>query len=342
MRYIDLRSDTVTMPTDEMRRAMASAELGDDVYGDDPTVNELQNLAADMLGKEAALFVPSGTMGNQVSILTHTRRGQEMILSDDAHICVHESGAAAMLSGVMIRTVHSDTGLPQPEKYAAAIREGGNVHYPITGLIEMENPTSMGKVVPLETMKRIYGLAHEKGIPVHLDGARLFHAAEALHVDVKEITQYCDSVMACLSKGLCAPVGSVLAGSRAFIDEALRNRKMLGGGMRQAGVIAAAGIIALRDMTKRLGDDHANAKYMAQRLAQLPGVTVDLESVVINMVFFKIDKPAEWHAALPARMLERGVRINGEEDGLVRFVTNNGVTRDDVDTAIGILAELLQ
>lgn len=341
MRYIDLRSDTVTMPTDEMRRAMASAEVGDDVYGDDPTINELQRLAAEMLGKEAALFVPSGTMGNQIAVLTHTRRGQEIVLSDQAHVCVHESGAAAMLSGVMVRTVHFEDGIPCPEPIAAAIREAGNVHYPVTGLIELENPTAMGKVVPLENMKRIYELAQSNGIPVHLDGARIFHASTALGVDVRELTQCCDSVMACLSKGLCAPVGSILAGSRAFIAEALRNRKMLGGGMRQAGILAAAGILALRDMTKRLADDHANARYMAQLLAQLPGVTVEVDSVAINMVFFAIAKPDEWHATLPARMLEHGVRINSAEDGMMRFVTSNDVSRADIDTAIEVLTRLL-
>lgn len=340
MGFIDLRSDTVTYPTPEMRRAMSEAEVGDDVYGDDPTMNALQELAAEMLGKEAAIFVPSGTMGNQLAVLTHTKRANEIILSDCAHIAVHESGAAAMLSGVMLRPLHYPDGIPVPRQIKAAIR-GADIHSPVTGMIEVEQPLAIGKLVPLKTLKEIYELAHSKGIPVHMDGARVFNAAAALGVDAKEITQYCDSVMSCLSKGLCAPVGSILAGSKAFIAEAIRNRKMLGGAMRQAGILAAAGIIALKDMTKRLGDDHANAKYMAERLMKLPNIKLDPNSVEINMVFFEITKSAVWQDALPEAMLKRGIKIGGVEDGMFRFVTSNDVSRNDIDTVVGVLAELL-
>ena len=341
MKFIDLRSDTVTYPTPEMRTAMCEAEVGDDVYGDDPTINRLQELAAKMLGKEAALFVPSGTMGNQIAVMTHTRRANEIILSDCSHIAVHESGAAAGLSGVMLRSLHFPQGVPVTSQINAAIR-GDDIHSPVTSLIEVEQPLAIGKLVPLATLKEIYELAQSRSISVHMDGARVFHAATALGVDVKDITCYCDSIMTCLSKGLCAPVGSILAGSKAFIAEALRNRKMMGGAMRQAGILAAAGIIALEKMTKRLGEDHDNAKYMARLLMELPAVELELASVEINMVFFKILKPQAWQNSLPEAMLKHNIKINAVEDGMFRFVTSNDIKREDIDKAVGILAELLK
>lgn len=341
MKYIDLRSDTVTHPTEAMRRAMCEAVVGDDVYGDDPTVNELQALAAGMLGKEAALFVPSGTMGNQLAVMTHTRRGEEIILADDSHIAYHEGGGAAALSGVMTRQLHYENHLPSAESVAAAIRPAGNLHYPRTGLIALENPLAMGMVVPLETMAEIHALAQSRGIPIHLDGARIFNAATALGVEAREIAQYCDSVMFCLSKGLCAPVGSILAGSAAFIGQALRNRKIMGGGMRQAGVLAAPGLLALREMTRRLAEDHQNAARLAGKLNALDGVTVDLSLRDINMVFFTVDRDDAWRDALADRMLERGVRMGGPEDGVFRWVTSHEVTARDVDAAVGALAGLL-
>ena len=341
MRMIDLRSDTVTQPTPEMRQAMFDAIVGDDVYGDDPTVNKFEALAAEMLGKESAMFVPSGTMGNQVSVMTHTRRGDEIILSDASHIAVHEGGGAAALSQVMLRPLHYDNVLPEPEKIRAAIREHGNVHYPRTGLICVENPLAVGNVVPLETLKEIYDIAKEHKIPVHMDGARIFNAAEALGVEASEIAKYCDSVNVCISKGLCAPVGSVVAGSREFIEEARRNRKILGGGMRQCGVLAAAGIIAFEKMSKRLGEDHANAKYMAEKLSKIDGVTLDMSSVEINMVFFKLDRPADVINTLPDKMLAENILINGIEDGEFRFVTHNDISKQDIDTAIEVFAKII-
>jgi threonine aldolase len=341
MNYIDLRSDTVTLPTDEMRRAMFNAQVGDDVYQDDPTINKLEALAAKMVGKEAALFVPSGTMGNQVSIMTHLReRGAEIIVSDECHVVAHEVGAAAVLSQAFARTLHYENGIPQPEMIRNAIR-GENIHFPKTGLICLENPLASGKVVPLSVMAEIRAIADEKNIPIHMDGARLFNAATALGVEASEITQYVDSVMFCLSKGLCAPVGSMVAGSAEFIERARKNRKLLGGGMRQAGFLAAAGIIALEKMTKRLGEDHDNAKYMAKKLSEMDGISIDVDSVEINMVFFKLDRPQALKDALPDLMLKEGIKINGEEDGMFRFVTQNGVKKADIDKALEVFASLI-
>ena len=248
MEFIDLRSDTVTKPTREMREAMFNAEVGDDVYGDDPTVVKLENLAARMAGKEAALLVPSGTFGNQLSLMTHCNRGDEVLLGDDCHIVQHEVGASSVIAGVQLRTLNSDKGALDPDEIRSKIR-GNDIHFPRTGLICVENAHSNGRVIPLEIMKEIYQAASEYNIPVHLDGARLFNAAEYLNVPADQNTKYCDSVMFCLSKGLCAPVGSLIVGSKDFIARARKFRKMLGGGMRQAGFISAAGIIALEKMS---------------------------------------------------------------------------------------------
>ena len=341
-KWIDLRSDTVTQPTQEMREAMYRAQVGDDVYGDDPTMNELERKAAEMLGKEAALFMASGTMGNAVAVMSHIQRGNEVILSDTAHIVVHEVGGAAVLSQAFIRTLHFKDGLFDAEQIRAAIRDRSNIHYPYTGLICVEEPLATGKVVPLERLQQVYKMAKEENIPVHMDGARIFNAATALGVDVKEIAACTDSVMFCLSKGLCAPVGSMLVGSKEYIERARRNRKMLGGGMRQCGFLAAAGLIALEVMTKRLQEDHDNAKYMAQRLQKMLGVTLDMNSVEINMVFFKLDAPKEVIDSLPEKMLEAGVKINGIEDGEFRFVTTHDTSREDIDRALDAFEKIIK
>ena len=341
-KWIDLRSDTVTQPTQEMREAMYRAQVGDDVYGDDPTMNELECKAAEMLGKEAALFMASGTMGNAVAVMSHIQRGNEVILSDTAHIVAHEVGGAAVLSQAFIRTLHFKDGLFDAEQIRAAIRDRSNIHYPYTGLICVEEPLATGKVVPLERLQQVYKMAKEENIPVHMDGARIFNAATALGVDVKEIAACTDSVMFCLSKGLCAPVGSMLVGSKEYIERARRNRKMLGGGMRQCGFLAAAGLIALEVMTKRLQEDHDNAKYMAQRLQKMPGVTLDMNSVEINMVFFKLDAPKEVIDSLPEKMLEAGVKINGIEDGEFRFVTTHDTSREDIDRALDAFEKIIK
>lgn len=340
MRYIDLRSDTVTRPTLAMRAAMAAAEVGDDVYGDDPTVNELEALAAETLGFEAALFVTSGTMGNQLGIMSQTRRGDEIIAGANSHIFMHEVGAAAVLSGVTVRQVDYPNCIPVPAMVEAAIRPD-DIHEPPTSLICLENALANGRLVPVETMAEIRRIADEHGLNVHLDGARVFNAAVALGVDVKEITRYADSVSCCLSKGLCAPVGAIFAGRAETVKRARKCRKLLGGGMRQAGILAAAGILALKEMPKRLSEDHANAKRLAELLSQIDGVSIDKDSVEINMVFFKLDRSAELKAALPEKMKQHGILINPEELGEFRFVTNNDVSAKDVEFAAGTFASLL-
>lgn len=341
MRYIDLRSDTVTQPTDEMREAMAKAIVGDDVYGDDPTVNLLEEKAAEYAGKEAALFVPSGTMGNQLAVMTHTKRGNEIIAEENCHIIQHEVGAVAILSSAMVRTIRGEKGVMNPQDVLNAIR-GNDIHYPETGLICMENALSNGTVVPLEVMKEIYTIARNHNIPVHLDGARLFNAAAYLGVDAAQITQYTDSVMFCLSKGMCAPVGSMLAGSKEFIEKARKNRKILGGGMRQAGILAAAGLIALEKMSKRLHIDHENAKYLAERLMSIPGIKLDYKDVQIDMVFFDMEETGISSDKLVDELFKKGIKINGAEGGLMRFVTNNDVTREDIDYTVQCIKELVQ
>ncbi len=340
MNYIDLRSDTVTKPTLAMRAAMAAAEVGDDVYGDDPTVNELERLAAEMLGKEAAMFVTSGTMGNQLGIMSQTRRGDEIIAGAQSHIVMHEVGAAAVLSGVSIRQIDYPNCVPVPEMIAARIRPD-DIHEPPTALICIENALANGRVVPLETMAEIRKIADANNLPIHMDGARVFNAATALGVDVKEITQYTDTLSCCLSKGLCSPVGAIFAGPKATVARARKWRKLLGGGMRQAGILAAAGIISLKDMTKRLGEDHKNARRMAELLNAIDGVSVDMDSVQINMVFFKLDRPAALKDALPDMMKEKGVIISPEELGEFRFVTSNDVSAKDVEYAVSTFASLI-
>lgn len=341
MRYIDLRSDTVTQPTDEMREAMAKAIVGDDVYGDDPTVCLLEKKAAEYSGKEAALFVPTGTMGNQLAVMTHTSRGDEIIAEENCHIVQHEVGATAVLSGVVLRSIRGDKGIMDPKDVRKAIREE-DIHYPRTGLLCMENALSNGTVVPLERMKEIYDIARNNNIPVHLDGARLFNAAAYLGVKAPQITQYTDSVMFCLSKGLCAPVGSMLAGSSKFIEKARKNRKLLGGGMRQAGILAAAGLIALERMSERLHIDHENARYLAKRLVEIPGIKLVPEDVHIDMVFFDMEKTGVSSEKLVAELYSKGVKINGIEGGLMRFVTNNDVSREDIDYTIACMKEIMK
>lgn len=333
MRYIDLRSDTVTMPTQKMRDVMYHAEVGDDVYADDPTVRELEEYAANLVGKEAALFVPSGTFGNQLALFTHCIRGDEVILGDDCHIVAHEVGAAAVIAGVQLRTLKSNKGELDPEEVASKIR-GEDIHFPRTGLICLENAHSNGRVIPLRNMKEIYGIAQQQGIPVHLDGARLFNAAVYLGIEAAELTRCCDSVMFCLSKGLCAPVGSILAGSKEFIDKARKGRKLMGGGLRQAGFLAAAGLVALKEMIQRLADDHANARLLGEELAKIPGIKVNLEDLHINMVFFDMSNTGCNTDGLVQEFFTKGIKINPAENDMMRFVTNYWVQREDIYTIV--------
>jgi len=341
MGYIDLRSDTVTLPTEEMRTAMASAEVGDDVYGDDPTVKKLEKIAATIVGKEDALFVPSGTFGNQLAILTHTNRGNEIIVEKNSHIVMHEVGAAAVISGVNIRTVEGKNGAMNPRDVEMAIRDD-DIHFPQTGLICVENAHSCGSVVSIENLYKIKEVADEKDIPVHMDGARIFNAAKALNKDVKEITKHVDSVMFCLSKGLAAPVGSILAGNLDFIRKARKNRKLMGGGLRQAGVIAAAGIIALEKMVDRLEEDHRNAKYLAKELNNIRGIDVKFDRNDINMVFFTLSDDIIEEKKFIEELYKNNIKINGKEDGEYRFVTNKDVNLKDIEYVLEVINKIIK
>ncbi len=333
MRQIDMRSDTVTQPTPAMREAMATAAVGDDVYGDDPTVIELENLAARMLGKDAALFVPTGVFGNQLAIFTHCRRGDEVIIGDDSHIVWHENGAAAVIAGVQLRTLASDRGAIDPNEIEKRIRVGADIHIPRTGLICLENAHSNGRVIPLDVMERTADVARRHGVPIHLDGARVFNAATSLECDVREITRHADTLMCCLSKGLAAPIGSILAGPAEFIGRARYKRKLMGGGWRQAGVLAAPGILALTDMTQRLAEDHANARHLARGLADIPGVAVDLEGVHINMVWYGL--PPEIAATdVTDALAKAGIKASGAYGGQMRLMTHWQVDRAAVDLAV--------
>lgn len=340
MNFIDLRSDTVTMPTAEMREAMANALVGDDVYQDDPTVNKLEEISAQMLGMDAALFVPSGTFGNQLAIFTHAKRGQEVIVGKDNHIVVHEVGASAVIAGVQLRTIETDNGKMDPYVIEKSIR-ADDIHEPETGLICVENAHGVGTVMPLDNLRTIKSIAEKHSIPVHMDGARLFNAATALNVDVKEITSCADSVMFCLSKGLAAPIGSILAGEKKFIESARKKRKLMGGGMRQAGIIAAAGIIALEKMTSRLKEDHDNAKYFAEELSKIPGINVKLDRLDIDMIFFELSDEVISSKKLVQELYEKNIKINGIDNGEYRFVTHVGITRKDIDYVIKCIKDVI-
>ncbi|HHT20564.1 MAG TPA: low-specificity L-threonine aldolase [Tissierellia bacterium] len=333
---MDFRSDTVTKPTERMRQAMLEALVGDDVYGDDPTVNRLEAMMAEMMGKAAGLFVPSGHFSNQCAIMTHTRRGDEIIVLEDCHIVLHECGAPGLLSGVNTRLARSDLGEYDVEEVKRLIR-GDDIHEPRTALICLENAHGNGRAIPLVAMKEIWELAKEYDIPVHLDGARIFNAATALECNVRDIARYADSVSICLSKGLSAPIGSVLVGSADFIARARRNRKIMGGGMRQVGVIAAAGIVALEDMVDRLDDDHILANYLGIQLDDIGGIQVAWDRLDINMVFFTLEQDID----LAAKLEDADILINGAEFGEYRIVINKDVNKEDVDRLIIAIREIL-
>ena len=325
---IDLRSDTVTKPSDKMRAAMAAAEVGDDVYGEDPTVNRLQERAAEIFEKEAALFVPSGCMGNQIAVKVHTRPGDEVIIEDRGHIYQHEMGAAGIISGVLVRPVRSEdrNGHLTWNEVETALRVGQGYDSSATGLICIENSHNMagGTVMTAEHCRELCSKAHDLGIPVHLDGARVFNAAVALETSVAELTLDCDSVMFCLSKGLGAPVGSMLVGSHDFIAEARSWRKRLGGGMRQAGILAAAGLIALEGSPERLHEDHTNARRLAEALAEIPGISINPESVVTNIVIFDVSGTGKSPQEICDRLEQNSVLAFGW-DSVVRMVTHVGI-----------------
>ena len=342
MRYIDLRSDTVTQPTPEMREAMRTAKVGDDVYRDDPTIIRLEEISAKMLGKEAAIFVPTGTFGNELAVFTHCARGDEVIVGEDNHLVNSEQGGMALIAGVQVRALETKNGQMDLARVEASVRKVEDIHFPNTGLIAVENAHSCGRVLPMEHMAGIKSIADKYGIPVHLDGARIFNAAETLGVEAKEIADLTDSVMFCLSKGLCAPIGSMLVGSEKFITAARRKAKLMGGGMRQVGVLAAPGIIAAESMSKRLGEDHRNARLLASLIKDIPGIGVDEAAVEINMVFFTYDHPGVSNADFVAKMREKGVKISGMRGyAPMRFCTHNDVSEEDVRFAAGAMREIL-
>ncbi len=340
---VDLRSDTVTQPTPAMREAMARAEVGDDVYGEDPTVNRLEELAAEKLGKPAALLVASGTMGNLVALLTHCGRGDEVIIGDQQHSFTSEVAGMAALGGIQAHPVpNRGDGTVALEAIRSAIR-ADNIHYPRTRLIALENThlRANGAPLPPAYLKLVRAAADEHGLKIHTDGARIFNAAVALNVAVAELAHDSDSVQFCLSKGLSAPFGSVLVGSKEFIAEARRNRKMVGGGMRQAGVIAAAGIVGLETMVERLAEDHSNARYLAENLADLPGIVLDPETVKTNMVFFELEPNGLDAPELAERVEREGVRIQVRGQYLLRAATHYGIDRADVERAVDAIKRAL-
>jgi threonine aldolase len=341
-RIIDLRSDTVTQPTQEMREAMFNAEVGDDVFGDDPTVNRLEAMAAERMGKEAALFVASGTMGNLVALLTHCQRGHEVILGDLSHTFINEAGGAAALGGIHPRTVKNQPdGTLALADLEAAIR-GENVHYPRTRLICLENThnSCFGMPLTVEYMRAVGDLAHPRGLKLHVDGARIFNAAVALCVEVKELAAPADSVQFCLSKGLGSPVGSLLCGTREFIYEARRNRKMVGGGMRQAGVLAAAGIVSLAKMVDRLSEDHVNARRLMLGLAEIPGLVAD--PVHTNIVYFRFAPDTKLSEAEFVQALEQHqVRLLSAGPRRFRAVTHCWIDADDIQIAIEAICRVM-
>ena len=338
---IDLRSDTVAMPSPEMRQAMVTAPLGDDVFGDDPTTNKLMEVAAARMGKEAAAFVPSGTMGNLIGIAVNARRGEELIADADSHAFYYETAGAAAVCGVQIRPVPTEAGVMSPRQVEDAVRPRDDPHQPITAAITFENTHNRhgGIVWPLNDLRAASDAARAQGLRVHLDGARIFNAAVALDVEAAEIAACADTVTFCLSKGLACPIGSIFCGSEQDVEQALRWRKRLGGGMRQVGVLAAAGLIALDRMVDRLADDHANARTLAEGMGELPGVKCDLSRVQTNLVYFELDKmPAP---AFTDECARRGLLSDWIGPRRMRFVTHYGIGVEDVQSAVKICEEVL-
>jgi threonine aldolase len=344
MRIIDLRSDTVTLPTPAMRDAFYKAELGDDVYGEDPTTNHLQEMAAERVAMEAALLVPSGTMGNLICALSHCARGEEVILGDMSHMFLNEAGGMSALGGIFPHLVpNQPDGTLRLEDIEAAIR-GDNIHFPRTRLICLENTHNRcnGSPLPPAYIDSVVSLAKRYGLRVHLDGARLFNAAVALGVDVKQLTHGIDSLMFCLSKGLSAPVGSLVCGSREFVSEALRIRKALGGGMRQTGVIAAAGAVALDQMINRLPEDHANARRLAEGIAEIPGLSIDLDRVQTNIIFFDLLGGRLSAKQLMTRLGQKGIKFLLTGPSRFRMVTHYGINSEDITSTLASMREVME
>jgi len=339
---IDLRSDTVTRPTEAMQRAMAAAEVGDDVYREDPTINRLEQRSAEILGKEAALFVPTGSMGNTIALKLHTRHGEEIICDDRAHILDWEMSMPAWFSGCLIRAIPSANGILRWCEIEAQIKVAGDFAAP-TALISLEHPHNMGggTLYPIDELDSICDRAHQRGLKVHIDGARLFNAVTASGISAARIASKVDTVMFCLSKSLCAPVGSMLVGTARAMDQAREYRKVLGGGMRQAGILAAAGLIALEEMPNRLNEDHANAKLLAEGIATLPGIALDPATVITNIVIFDIAGTGLPVTDFVAKVKEQGVLLCGVGGTRVRMVTHMDVSRTECEQAVKAITHAL-
>jgi len=343
---VDLRSDTLTLPTPEMRDAMARAEVGDDVWEEDPTVKRLEALAAERTGKDAGLFVASGTQGNLLSVWSQTQPGSEVILDLDSHIFNNEVAGASVISGVQMRAVKTTRGFLSPDQVRESLRPA-NIHIPPTGLVCIENTHNRhgGTCCTPEEIAAVAAVAHGAGVPVHLDGARLFNAAVALRRDARDFTRDVDTVTFCLSKGLGAPVGSVICGRAEVVTRARRLRKMVGGGMRQAGIIAAAGILALERMVGRLAEDHLNARTLAEGVAKLPGIRVDLASVQTNIVIFALSAVGKRSAETATQEIVQGcaarkVKVHAIGPTAIRCVTHKDVDADDIRRALEAIAEI--
>ena len=344
MSIIDLRSDTLTHPTQAMRKAMAEAEVGDDVFSEDPTVNRLEKIAAEQIGKEAALFVPSGTMGNLISMLSHCARGDEVILGNQSHIFLNEVGGLAALGGIHPHIIPNEpNGTLDLETVEKTIR-ANNLHYPPTRLIALENTHNYcaGSPITREYMRLAGDLARRRNLKIHVDGARIFNAAVALDVDVKDLVRDADSVMFCLSKGLSAPVGSLTCGKKEFIQKARKWRKMLGGGMRQSGHLAAAGIIALSDLVDRLKEDHANAQILAQGLSRLKGVVLDPELIKTNIIFFSLKHPTLTSETFLNNLEAKGIKILMIQPSIFRAVLHREISESQVKQVISVSEELVK
>ena len=343
MRLVDLRSDTMTRPTPAMRKAMADADVGDDVFGEDPTIIKLEEMAAHRMGKEAAVFVASGTMGNLVSQLAHCGRGEEIILGNHSHTFFYEQGGTAAVGGIHPRTVpNQPDGTLALSEIEGAIRSD-NIHFPRTRLIVLENTHNLCSGQPLDTgyIGAVGRIAQRHGLKIHVDGARIFNAAVALNVPVDKLVADADSVSFCLSKGLAAPVGSVVCGRQDFIAEARRARKVLGGGMRQAGVLAAAGVVALNEMVDRLAEDHVNARKLAEGLAEMPGLSIDPATIKTNIVYFEVNRKDMQAEQLATRLNAEGARMLPVGPGRLRAVTHYHITSDDIDYVLEVFSKVL-
>lgn len=343
MDFIDLRNDSVTWPTDAMREAMKNAVVGDDVYQDDPTVRELESYAASLVGKEAALFVPSRTFGNELALFTHCKQGHEVVLDDASHIVQHERGAPSIIAGVQLRTVTDFDGSIMPKLFEDKIRKTQDIHEPHTGLLCIENPTPKGRVISVEGMEEFQYIANRHHVPIHLDGARLFNAAAFLNVPAVDLTKHVDTVVFSLDKGLCAPFGAILAGTRDFIEEARNRRKLMGGGLHQSGFLAAAALVALRDMRNRLDEDRETAQYLADELAQFEQIEIDPTSIDINMVFFKFAGNAIDGEAFTEFFKQQNILVSEPTtDGTIRLVTHYWIKKTDIDKFIKTMSHFLR